>query len=804
MKSQGTLMTHLTPRVDLSSPFVSGDHQLRVLYIRPGAYDQPLVFHSGRWRLQLETSTAGQVAVGADLQWRGGAIYVSPGATLELVGLSIHVRLDQGAHERRSPLPEGFREGVGGVVCLGALTARRCALSTSGGHALSLFGPAQLTLEHSRLHYSGRCGLYVDAEGAALPAQLRCVETVFEWNGADQALHSSAPSKHAETQSEEHETDGVWLTGELNADFIGCHFQNNRGDGLYAKSGHVQLDACHFTRNEVNGAYAGERAVLSAQRCIWLHSGEAAVGVKGGRLELSEAQLSQGEGVGLFAIEGGALLVERCDVSQHRGGGVLLIEPRAGEVTLRGLSCLDAGQLGVTLERARGVRLEGLVLHGSSQAQLYAVESSFSCVDAQLKGGQFGLVAEDSTSKCVRVSVSEAVDVAVLLKPRALPDEEGGHQTQVPTAAYDFEALEVSQRGGVGLLCSGEGSLSLSGSRFEGDSARAPHELISLDGVTQASLTWCTLVGGEVGLRLRATALTLVGCRLLDALETALVMKEQSDVSARACQLVARLSGLEDQRSEAALQRPLQRVTNEGVPRSRAGAGLWCFNSRLELEDSRFTAHRGSQLVLLGASEAHCHHCVIERGLDAGVLIAQGARLTLTSSVVSGQKSAGVWLEREGRLEAQQLEVHHQSSGGIFVRDQSRATLIACRLHHHVKAAVMCDAGSVVSLDRCELSQGSDAGLLIERGAAGYVRRSRLHALLVGVAVHTEAHLELESSELSGGEVGVLCLAHSRGEVTGNWIYGQRRAALLVHSGSGVEVSDNIHISREELISDQH
>jgi hypothetical protein len=351
----------------------------------------------------------------------------------------------------------------------------------------------------------------------------------------------------------------------------------------------------------------------------------------------------------------------------------------------------------------------------------------------------------------------------------------------------------------VGLLASGELTLTLSDSTVTGDEDVPPQELISLDQVAEVTLSGCQLRGGEVAVRSRATRVSLSACLIGNTRETALILREHSALEMVDCQLIEG----EDLQVVDAEARASVHATD--IPRSRAGAGLWALDAHVLMTRCRLTGQRGSQLVLLGESEGRCHDCVIEGGLDAGVLIAQGAHLTLTHSVVMGQVGAGLWLEREARLEAQAVEVKSQQSGGVFVRDESRATLISCQLHHQVKASVMCDAGSAVSLDECVLSQGQDAGLLIERSAGAIVRRSRfLDCALVAVAVHPDASLYLESSELCGGDLGVLCLDGSRGEVTGNWIYGQRRAALLIYKSSLVEVKDNVHLSREELISEQH
>lgn len=782
--SKSFVITSRTMPVDV---FDSTDDGLHECWIEPGVYDKPLVFKRGHWRLRILIGS-NSCDEGADLQWRGPAILIADKAQVELIGLSIHTRLDSDF-----TLASSYEWGLeaqrnAGVLCLGQLSLEGCSISTSGGHALALFGSAQLTCHRSRLHHSGRCGLYVDAGHSDLMAQIRCFQSTFEWNGGEHILHHASSSSN-----EEHETDGVWLTGRLNAYFEACHFQYNRGDGVYAKEGKVTLFACHFVGNEVNGAYAGEDAQLYVQKSTCSESGEGALGVKGGELYASECRLLGGKGVGVFALNGALLFLERSEVSKHQGGGILLISPREG-VLLSELYCATNGLLGIVLEYAQGVKLRSLQVKESTQAQLYAVQSVFTAKMLNLCGGQFAFVAEDSSSDCAQVLMSDASDVSLLLKPKEFNEE-----TQVTSInqIHHFEELTIHQTGGVAVLVSGPIRFTLNRSYLIGNPDQLPQELISLDQVKEVCLRRCELIDAEVGLRVRESKIQMVGCKVFGAQETFMILKENSALTARLCIF-------EDYR-KGNQHRIKDLESEKDIPRSRLGAGIWCLDSHINLEKVIIKGQRGSQLILLGASTGFGHHNRIIDGLDAGILIAQGAHLTLTHCRISGQQSAGIWLENQGNLDAQNLEVCAQQSGGIFVRDHSKATLFSCRIHHHLKASVMSDGGSIIYLERCELSYGQDAGLLIENHSEAIVKYSRLIEFkLVGVAVYSDADVELESSEIQGGMIGVLCVKGSKGSILHNWIYGQKKAALLVYKGSKVDVIDNLYLSRDEVINEQH
>ena len=595
----------------------------------------------------------------------------------------------------------------------------------------------------------------------------------------------------------------MWLGEDCVARFERCLFEHNRGDGIYAKAGQVSALDCHFAHNGVNGAYAGERAQLLVERCVWRDSGEAGLGVKGGCLRAMSCELRGGEGLGVFALEGAQLELKGGLIHGHRGGGLLVTAAREGGLSLSELSCVDNGQIGVALSSLKGAQLRALTVSGSAQAQLFVTDAELSTEGLCLTGGQFGFAAEGSRTEHRALQISEARDVGLLLKPideetegteeRAL---EGGAERGAGT--HCFHQLDLTQRGGVGLLLSCAVSAELSESELRGAPEEPARELISLDEAALLTLYDSQLMWAQVGVHAKRSRINLTRCRVLNCRVTAISLSERSALEAVDCEL--REQPLSEEESRG--RRP---ELPSSTPLSRSGAGLWCHHSNIELTRCALYDHRGSQLILIGESVGRCLTTTLSGGGDAGILVAQRAHLTLLSCVISGQRSAGLWLEHYARLEAQGLELFGQESGGLFARDHSLATLISCRLHHHKKACVMCDEGSGVHLDQCELSDGEDAGVLIESGAEAVLRGCRLHGFaLAGVAVHSEAHLELEGSELEGGELGVLCLERSQGSITANWIHGQRRAALLVHSASAVEVTENVHISRDEAFNEEH
>jgi uncharacterized protein YjbI with pentapeptide repeats len=622
------------------------------------------------------------------------------------------------------------------------------AISCQGGHALYLMNFDRIDLYRVRFYSSDGCGLFAqhrpqhDDQSShiqdASKGILLCQHSEWIANGKLQKALDNG----------EEESDGVWYNHPAHAYFYECVFQENQGDGLYAKCGTLSVQDCDFTNNEVNGLYYGIQVKGEVRHCRFKGNKIAQIGFKGAQAHLEDIECLAGPGLAIFVLEGSVITAQNLSIVDHEGCG-LLIDAHQSPILFEGNHIkITRCQDGVIALHESQVSLKNFQSSSHKRAHLsIADQCKIHLENAVMQEAQVGIMAQDNAYHLTGndIHIIQSSMAHIYLDASDQPDHWQLDTTQ--KFNQQLQSMQNQQRRKLTLP--------------------VQCEIINLH--TEHTQGSSIIMKGQITARFS-------DCQIMHAQSHHIQLSQGSMIS---------------------LEKT--RLSHTDI------SALFVHKSYAKLTHVHIDYSQKSHVLLCNMSYATLDHVTLQQSQDAGLYMTHYAFAQVQNCEIAHNASAGVWLEFQSYLYAKTLHVHHHKySGSVFVRDCSTAILHNVHLQHHAKAGIECMQHSNLEVSSSCIENGDNAGIIVRGDSQAFIQESNILAhALVQIAIQSQSQANLVNNMIAEGKGrGLLFERDTVGRVIRQWIYNQDQDHQI-ERGAKVFWEDNI-VEEERLSPLKH
>lgn len=192
------------------------------------------------------------------------------------------------------------------------------------------------------------------------------------------------------------------------------------------------------------------------------------------------------------------------------------------------------------------------------------------------------------------------------------------------------------------------------------------------------------------------------------------------------------------------------------------GNGLYATkNSNITLHGTIFMHHKLPQ-IWVQHSKLIAHHCILEHGLESGVMLREHTEAELNHCVMSHHKIANVQVTLESLLNMTNSQIHHCAGVGVQVREKSIVNFSDTVFAQNTLSQLLISEESIASFKGCTIKEGLQIGLFAEKKSICTLVDCHVQGHANSAITVVGAELTMIESTISGNKGnGVLAVNHT-------------------------------------------
>lgn len=182
------------------------------------------------------------------------------------------------------------------------------------------------------------------------------------------------------------------------------------------------------------------------------------------------------------------------------------------------------------------------------------------------------------------------------------------------------------------------------------------------------------------------------------------------------------------------------------------GNGLYATkNSAITMRGTIFMQHKLPQ-IWVQQSKLTAHHCIVQHGLESGIMLREQAEAELDHCVVSHHKIANVQVTLESLLNMTNSQIHQGAGVGVQVREKSIVNFSDSVFAQNTLSQVLISEESIASFKNCILKEGLQIGLFAEKKSVCTLVHCEVLGHANSALTAVDAELTMIDSVVSGNK----------------------------------------------------